>query len=245
MACVGCELTLEQSLQVFKNTTTTYAFFKSHRVFDIPVTCPNCAQPTTLNKNRLVWRCQRSTINNGIRTSCKFEQSYKTTTWLKGSHIPIHTIGKLIAYFLLLPQPHQRLLHTELGISETTIVKWSHQIRQAELDWCQKHTPQTLGGPGTVVEVDEAKFGHRKYNRGRVVNEQWIFGGFQRGSKSVFLEVVPNRTTETLMEIIHRRIRPGTTIHTDGWRAYNSIAHEGNNTSLTVDQSQNTKLINC
>lgn len=52
------------------------------------------------------------------------------------------------------------------------------------------------------------------------------FGGLQRGSKSVVLEVIPNRTTETLMEIIHRRIRPGTTIITDGWRAYNNIAHE-------------------
>lgn len=158
MSSVGCELTLAQSLDIFSDSNTAFAFFKSHQVFDTPVVCPKCSHSATLNQNRLVWRCVRSTIVNGIQTPCKFEQSYKTSTWLKGSKIPIYAIGRLIAYFLLLPPPHQRLFHTELGISDPTIVKWCHQIRQAELDWCLEHTARTLGGPGTVI--------------GRVVNEQ-------------------------------------------------------------------------
>lgn len=86
---------------------------------------------------------------------------------------------------------------------------------------------QIIGGPGTIIEVDEAKFGHRKYNRGPKVDGQWVVGGVQRGSSNIFLDVVPNRQQEILMDVIHRRILPGTTIITNGWRSYGPIAYEG------------------
>jgi hypothetical protein len=37
-----------------------------------------------------------------------------------------------------------------------------------------------IGGEGIVVEIDESKFGHRKYNVGRAVDGVWIFGGVER-----------------------------------------------------------------
>ncbi|KAJ8966581.1 hypothetical protein NQ317_011999 [Molorchus minor] len=33
-----------------------------------------------------------------------------------------------------------------------------------------------LGGPGKIAEIDEAKVGRKKYNRGRILEGQWIFG---------------------------------------------------------------------
>ena len=48
-------------------------------------------------------------------------------------------------------------------------------------------TTPMIGGPGTVVEVDEAKFGRRKYQRGRTVNGSWVCGGVQRNSDNCFL----------------------------------------------------------
>ncbi|KAG8227915.1 hypothetical protein J437_LFUL011843 [Ladona fulva] len=40
-----------------------------------------------------------------------------------------------------------------------------------------------LGGEGKVVEIDESKFGKRKFNRGRLVEGKWVFGGIERGTE--------------------------------------------------------------
>ena len=50
-----------------------------------------------------------------------------------------------------------------------------------------------IGGPGKEVEIDESKFGRRKYNRGRVVDGHWVFGGMERGRGDSFMVEVPRR----------------------------------------------------
>jgi len=39
----------------------------------------------------------------------------------------------------------------------------------------------SLGGTGKVVEIEEGKFGKRKYARGHAIDGQWVFGGFELG----------------------------------------------------------------
>lgn len=68
-------------------------------------------------------------------------------------------------------------------LSSKTTVKWSNIIREAQLRWCVENTLQILGGSGNIAEVDEAKFGHLKYSRGRMLDSEWIFGGIPRDSK--------------------------------------------------------------
>jgi len=34
---------------------------------------------------------------------------------------------------------------------------------------------EPIGGPGKVVEVDESKFGKRKYHRGHRVDGVWVY----------------------------------------------------------------------
>ena len=43
-----------------------------------------------------------------------------------------------------------------------------------------------IGGPGEVVEIDESKFGKRKYNKGRRVEGVWVFGGIDRRTRECF-----------------------------------------------------------
>ena len=76
---------------------------------------------------------------------------------------------------------------------------------------------EKIGGIGKVVEIDESKFGRRKYYRGHRVEGQWIFGGIERGSGKCFLVPVEKRDTETLLAIIKEWIIPGTTIISDCW----------------------------
>ena len=100
--------------------------------------------------------------------------------------------------------------------------------------------PVVVGGPGIVVEIDESLFCRRKYNVGRLVREQWVFGGIEVGTpdKKAFLVAVPRRDAATLLPIITRYVAPGSTIISDCWRAYNTLGLQGY-THLTVNHSIN------
>ena len=72
-------------------------------------------------------------------------------------------------------------------------------------------------GPG-VVEIDESKFGKRKYNRGHRVEGVWVIGGVERSdNRLMFAEVVEQRDAATLLDVISRHVAAGSIVHTDLW----------------------------
>jgi transposase-like protein len=93
-----------------------------------------------------------------------------------------------------------------------------------------------IGGPKKTVEIDESKFGRRKYHRGHPVKGQWVFGGVERESGETFLVPVKDRTDDTQMTIISDWIEPGTTAISDYWGAYNNLGSQGY-TRRTVNHS--------
>ena len=50
------------------------------------------------------------------------------------------------------------------GVSEKTVIDWYNFCRAEYM----RRNPTVIGGPGKVVEIDEAKFGKRKYNRAAI-----------------------------------------------------------------------------
>ena len=70
-----------------------------------------------------------------------------------------------------------------------------------------------IGGEGLTVEIDESKFGKRKYNKGKRVEGQWVFGGICRETGDFFTVPVERRDADTLLPIIKDHILPGTTIN--------------------------------
>ena len=95
-----------------------------------------------------------------------------------------------------------------------------------------------IGGPGVIVEIDEAKFGRRKYNRGRRIEGQWVFRGFDCTTKNVFLVPVPSRDAPTFLGVIRKGKHPGSVVVSDCWSAYNTLEEEGFQ-HLSVNHSLN------
>lgn len=97
-----------------------------------------------------------------------------------------------------------------------------------------------LGGPGKTVQIDESKFGKRKYHRGHAVDGAWVFGMFEEGSGRVAMVVVPDHGRDTLLEVIKEWITDGTTIVSDYWKAYDCLSSKGF-MHLKVNHSVNFK----
>lgn len=84
------------------------------------------------------------------------------------------------------------LIEEPLEISHQTSVDWSSFCR--EVLFCYFiDNKQKLGGIGKVVEIDESKFGKRKYHRGHYVEGQWVFGGYEIESGRIFMVAIENR----------------------------------------------------
>ena len=63
--------------------------------------------------------------------------------------------------------------------------------------------PVQLGGPGMTVEIDKSFFTQHKYNRGRMVREQWVFCGIDITTKKCFLIPAERRDAATHCAAIH------------------------------------------
>jgi hypothetical protein len=61
---------------------------------------------------------------------------------------------------------------------------------------------EMIGDRNKTVEIDERKFGRRKYHRGHAVKGKWVFGGVERKSGRTFLVTIPDRTAGTLITVI-------------------------------------------
>ena len=80
-----------------------------------------------------------------------------------------------------------------------------------------------------VFEADESYFGARRVRgkRGRgAAGKTPVFGLLKRDGK-VIVSLVKNCSKEELMPIIQGRILEGSTIYTDGWKAYDGLILNG------------------
>jgi hypothetical protein len=96
-----------------------------------------------------------------------------------------------------------------------------------------------MGGPGTYVEMDEAKFAKAKYGRGRrgaAHRKGWVLGAVlrkKRGAKRtrglcIFRPIFHGRRDKrTVLRFIRKYVRRGTHIMTDEARCYSGLRRRG------------------
>lgn len=86
--------------------------------------------------------------------------------------------------------------------------------------------PKYLAEKAQLWRLTKVFFRREKNHVGRMVRQQWVFGGYEHATKSGFLVAVPKRDAATLPI---RYIRPGTTTVSDCWRAYDRLGNAGYN----------------
>ena len=167
---------------------------------------------------------------------CNWSESVYKNTFFDKVHLDLETV--LIFCNIYVRECYSyTFVRGELKLSDPSICDWASFCREVLVEWCVKQEGK-IGGEGTVVEIDESKFGKRKYNVGRVIEGQWVFGGLCRDTRSCFMVPVEKRDSDTLLRIIEEKIHPGTTIISDCWRAYNCLSERGYE-HLTVNHSIN------
>jgi transposase-like protein len=81
-----------------------------------------------------------------------------------------------------------------------------------------------IGGNDIIVEIDESKFGERKYNRGHHVEGVWALGMVERTpERKIKLVVVDDRSRNTFKEKIVRNLSKESIVYTDCWKGYNGL----------------------
>ena len=73
-----------------------------------------------------------------------------------------------------------------------TVVDWYNLCREVCSEVIGSENVK-VGVQGKVVEIDESKFGKRKYHKGRRKVGVWVFGGIERDSKNCFLTTVEDK----------------------------------------------------
>ena len=157
--------------------------------------------------------------------NCKTKVSPRDRTIFQNSKASIKEIILFIYQFSVSEHSCQ-WSNRELGWSSATFVEWS-QILRSVCSCELLRTHDKIGGPGDIIEIDETVVSRRKYNRGRLVKTQWLFGGISRQTKRCFMVEVEDRSAATLLPIIFENVKPGSTILSDEWKAYNQLVNYG------------------
>lgn len=242
-----------------ETTDTTIDFCKCIGLIPEFVKCPSCK--CALKKPYYIPRSAGSSFEiryqcnkRFCRTSKKRNSvSLKKGTWFGNCHMSLQKSLFLTYCFVHQLSYKDTIRETTIAekfdgqeennrgavvTSSETVSDYKHYCREICYNIVADNSENAIGGPGKIVEIDESKFGKTKYEVGRRIEGQWVFGGICRQDRTVFLECVESRDADTLIPIIKQRIKPGTTIISDCWRSYDRLSREDFE-HLTVNHSYN------
>ena len=143
--------------------------------------------------------------------------------YIKHSHISEKKFREILKYFCLDETANKTSIYTKISIN--TINKIYDKIRQKIFLAHIRQEEKSFG----EFELDESYFRAKRIRdkRGReTAGKTPVFGLLKRDGK-IYVEIVKNCTKEQLMPIIQGKILEGSTINTDGWKAYDGLILNG------------------
>ena len=231
-------------------------FLQKHKIIPTEKYCPGplihnkryggCGKMMQLKevtdrKDCITWRCRKVHkvhIHNHIHVKKDVKVTIRENTWIENCKLTLEEIIVLL-YCWSNNYSNEQINH-EVGCSESTVTAWCSFLRDSCISTMLDYSTP-IGGPGIDVEIDESKFGRRKYYKGHKVEGQWVFGGRESNDKSkIFMVPVSDRKTQTLENLIKKYIKPGSIIHSDCWKAYNNLDKLGYK-HVTVNHSKQFK----
>jgi len=195
------------------------------------VECPRCGFKDVLfleKYNR--WHCRAK------HEAPQF--TLKTGTVMEDSAIPLE---KWLPAFWLLANSKNGIssyeLHRALGVTQKSAWFMLHRIRMA----FENEMVEKMGGDSGPVEVDETFVGGKVKNmhaskrpKGSGFTEKMsgsqgkaiVMGMLERNTRQVRARVIPNVKRETLQNEILNRVEKKSTVYTDKWQGYKSLAEK-------------------
>jgi hypothetical protein len=182
-----------------------------NRIIDLVIVCGRCGGDVRLNGH--YFHCRSRT--------CRKIFSIFIGSFFELSKTPCNKIMQ-IGYYWLGGSRHKEIMRYT-GASDKTVTAYLNYFRQLVSSSINDDDTK-IGGEGVTVEVDESKFGKRKYNHGHHVEGVWVVGGVERTTeRKIFAVTVHDRSAQTLRDILLRHVLPGTTVLTDMWKGYSDL----------------------
>ena len=193
-------------IELFRNEEDTIIWCQEKGLLNCDVFCENCGDKLIYYNEDNIFRYQKRKCNKNL--------SLFSGTIFEKSKIGLSKIMLLIYEWSI----DSTICSTafEYNISKNYVSNWFLKFRILASIFHLIEKAQSIGVPGKIVEVDECLLVKNKYHRGRILSGQrWIFGDIVTNTTDCFIEFVNNRSRKTLIEVIKRRIMPGSIIISD------------------------------
>lgn len=227
----------EDLYDIFKQEKAAFQYLCNNGVIALQTHCPKCGGLMGIevrkDKNKEESRSIRIRCN---RKTCRYVLDYKKDTIFENSKLGLsHT---LMLSYLWLSKVHSVSIKKMTGLSSATVASFLKNIREVvQKDFLT--SKRKIGGPGIVVEIDESKFGKRKYNKGHHVEGVWVIGGVERTSeRRMFAVPVARRDADTICSVVSEYVEKGSIIYTDCWKGYDQALLSLNLSHYTVNHSK-------
>lgn len=208
------------------NVEEFFIFLLEKKLIHETIYCVHCGEEMKICKFvkselEKIWRC--------MNLCCDYYQTSLSVlhcSFFHNSAVSIKKTLKIIYY--LIKKINQKAISDHVGVSVKSICKIKKKLT-SKINIYYENNPIRLGGINKCVQIDETKLNHNvKAHRGRsAVIPTWAITMVDTTTTPAlgYAEVVPDRSSKTMIPIIEKIVRSGTIIQTDEWKSYNPLSN--------------------